>query len=516
MQCDPKISYQVIIDDISKDIFSWELTEIIEVTYIYKSIEKGNYFNVTLFQNFAWIAYKKDMDFEILGYTCEQKLQLKIELIDFYIGKIKNLWIENICNLNDKARLKLLIDTLKYVQNTLNMALDGLPFELEKAWHNHTLTDIEIQKRIENINDYETSNFGWNIHKNEEETIACYEYLRKRMKQMKSKEKQEELEYFTKKIEWYLPADYEYEYKDIPQLKKTDPILKTLIKRDDYVEIFNLIFSAYGLDQKAKVTQVSSIYDGETFLEIPDSDAYKEKTIASIFQLMMHEVMAHTVNLENTKRRLWNFRGANNLEKEEWLAMLLEELFQWNKIEYIGIVKSFPTLLLWEICTTEEFKKFLALSYPSVEPRFLRFKRNYPKNYTGVQHKDTTYTRGILKAVKYLENGWDLADLFLWKVSFEDIPALKKMSMLDPTQTQVYPLIITELLLLMIKNKGEASITFDHYIAYLEKKYHFHDMSFIEVEYRKPETKRVICDILKILAHYIPDLDEDRCMIAFY
>lgn len=131
------------------------------------------------------------------------------------------------------------------------------------------------------------------------------------------KKKAKELDYFLKKIEAILPKNYNYIRQNPLAQKELGKVFQTQIGRDDYVKIFNLVFEIYKLPQRAKVTGVSSIYDGEKFLEIPDRSLYKTKTLKSILQLMLHEIMAHTVNLENTKRRLGEFRGANNLEKEE-------------------------------------------------------------------------------------------------------------------------------------------------------------------------------------------------------
>lgn len=148
-------------------------------------------------------------------------------------------------------------------------------------------------------------------------------------------------------------------------------------------------------------------------------------------------------------------------------------------------------------------------------PSFLRYKRNYPKDMKGVQHKDTSYSRGILKAQKFLQDGGDMKDLFIGKVSFEDIPLLKKIPLLSEDTPQIAPLMIAEIIHYAVKNGGTFHIHQDAFIKHLAKKYKFRDIDSLEISYGSPHVKKRLCEILKILSKYISDIDENKCDILF-
>ncbi|MDA9129420.1 flavohemoglobin expression-modulating QEGLA motif protein, partial [Candidatus Gracilibacteria bacterium] len=441
-------------------------------------------------------------------------LESKISQIQYYKERATEISKNVSPNKGNRTRLEILQGALQYVENTLYMSLYGLVFELEKAGHEHGLTHEEVDLRVTKIEKLEQENFGGKICDNTQEMILCYESLQEQAL-FSNKKKAKELEYFLEKIKVLLPKDYRYRKRNPLAQKDLGKVFQTRIRRDDYVKMFNLVFEIYQLPQQAKISSVSSIYDGEHFLEIPDSQAYAHESLKSILQLMLHEIMAHTVNLENTKRRLGEFRGANNLEKEEGLAVLLESLFQGYKLEDISIMSSFPALLLGEICSTQDFQKYLSLSYKNMFPRFLRFKRNYPKDLKGVQHKDTSYSRGILKAQKFLLEGGDMKDLFIGKVNFEDISLLKNIPLLSEEKPQIAPLMIAEVIHYAVKNGGKLHIHQDAFIKHLAKKYKFRDIDSLKISYSDPHVKKRICEILHILSKYISDIDKDKCDILF-
>lgn len=506
----------IFIEQVNTHIFSWELTEIIEVTYIYKKVGKFEYFNLTLFHEFAGYKWSKKIDFLEVFTKTQFKLKEKISEISYYMKRCKKIAEGVKTDQGYRMRLNILLGTLKYVQNTLYMALYGLPFELEKAWYKHKLSKADIQTRVKNIEAREKENFGGKVFHNKKEVILCYEALQERRIRLRGKTKKaQELEYFIKKIEAYLPKNYTYKPQKPIWEKDIGKVFHTKIPREDYVKIFNLIFEIYKLPQRAKVTSASSIYDGEEFLEIPERSLYKEKSLKSILQLMLHEIMAHTVNLENTKRRLGEFRGANNLEKEEGLAVLLEKLFQGYTLDEIRIMPSLPVLLLGEICSTKDFKRYISLNYKNMYPTFLRYKRNYPKWKKWVQHKDTSYSRGILKAQKYLQKGGDIKDLFIGKVSFEDIPLLKKIPLLDENKEQVVPLLIAEVIYFTVKHSGKFHIHQDAFLKHLAKKYNFLDIDSLGISYSSPHVKKRLCKILEILGKHIKSIDPNKCDIVF-
>ena len=88
---------------------------------------------------------------------------------------------------------------------------------------------------------------------------------------------------------------------------------------------------------------------GITYLEIPRNDAHEFFTIERLLKLLTHEIESHYINAFNGKVLIWNFRGARNLPKEEWLAMFMEKIFHGYSYENIdNIVEYFFTMMSWE------------------------------------------------------------------------------------------------------------------------------------------------------------------------
>lgn len=65
--------------------------------------------------------------------------------------------------------------------------------------------------------------------------------------------------------------------------------------------------------------------------------------------------------------------------------------------------------------------------------------------YRGVQHKDVTYARGEKRVAEYILNGGHIHDLYIAKVSFEDIATVKALAENEKIPLK-YPLLIGELL----------------------------------------------------------------------
>jgi hypothetical protein len=498
-----QLEYDIFIEEINKNIFNWELVEIIEATYAYKKIPWGFFYNKTLFQDYWNFKYSKSLDLWEVYFCVWKKLQNKILQIDYYIEK--GIWVFSELKSN-KIRLKFLKKQLLFTKNSVEIALYWLPFEIEKAGFQ---LDGDFQKiHLQKLASLEKKNFWWSIKAQPCEVIKCYEFLKEKQ-QTKFKEQAEEIEFFLKKIEYYLPKDYEYIYKKKKKPKGFSAVFSIKIHQDDYMKIFDSVFELYGLPQRTLISNVGSIYDGEKFLEIPNKKTYEYKSIKYILSLLLHEVMAHTINLENTKKYLWNFRWSHNLEKEEGLAILLEKLFQWEKLENIDIIWSLPALLVWEICTNKDYKIYLSIFYKDSNKAYLRFKRNYSQKHKWVQHKDSTYSRWALKVKDLLLKGESFQDLFLWKVSFAELEYLKRIKNIKKDIKDIKPLFIAEMLSFIIHNsyKHKRIISIQDFIKYMDKKYSFIDTSYFEEIYSQKKNQKKIHTILSIFQKYVPDLE---------
>lgn len=513
-----------LINEANKFIFNGELTDIIEVTYAYKKLDNNTYFNATLFSNLVWINLQ-----EILFLFSESpnkkipflkkvwiqtygKLEEKIWIIDKYLS-----WLNVLKNLNesDTIRQELMLWSLHYARNTLEMALVWLPFELEKAWLQNNLLDNDVQAKVTRLETLELENFWWNIIENEAETVLAYEYLRDKFEEKKYElTPSEQWEYnklYLSEIEKYLPASYTYKYtkKNLDRSNKPKSDLNKKIHRSQYMPILKSVFEMLNLDFDVIVDERSSIYDWPTALHIPVSQKYDYLTVKRIIELIWHEIESHSTNLKTNEKIIWKFRSAWNLTKEEWLAMVVEGLLLGKTLNDIWISQHFPKVLMAELFSWEHLQRFLDLNN-KLEPdiwhewRHLRLKRNYPMNYKWWQHKDSTYGRGILEVIKYLQEGNDIRDLYLGKVSIKDIPKVKRLMELKWfTYDDInLPLFIWELVLFIferednnVNSRRKKGLSQSKFMDHLRNKYPFIDFSKIEIPVASFFIKRKIFDI---------------------
>ena len=80
-----------ILKEIDEHIFNGQLTDIIEVTYAYKKMPDNHYWNETLFGYFAGFRLDSSNDLEKVSKITENKLNVKIKLVDKYLTKISGL-----------------------------------------------------------------------------------------------------------------------------------------------------------------------------------------------------------------------------------------------------------------------------------------------------------------------------------------------------------------------------------------------------------------------------------------
>lgn len=516
----PISKLNLLIEDLNKLIFNWELTDIIEVTYAYKNFTENVYFNKTLFLDFLWLdiddiiidnkGFISNEFLNKISFDVQVKLNDKINLIDTYLSKLNLL--EDL-NEQDSIRLDLLIWSLNYVKNILKITLFWVPFELEKAWLKHDLSETEVQDRVFNIEKLELENFWWKIKDNPEELILSYEYLRdkfeKNNKLLSLDEKKIYKEYLNL-VEQDLPKDYSYHNRKKKVVFKNS-ILNKMISREKYIYIFKTVFDIIDLDFDVVEDERSSIYDGPNALHIPLLKEYDFLSIKRVIELVWHEIESHSVNLRNNYKLIWAFRWAKNLPKEEGLAIVVEQLLDGKKLDEITVPQHHSKVMIAEFITWNELIDFLTLDNKLnntkwVDSRFLRLKRNYPLNYVWWQHKDTSYGRWVIEVVNYLKDWKDIRDLYLWKVSIEDIPKVKRLMDIKGLSYNDLnlPLFIWELVLFLYEsedNNQNSRRKIDRnknsFMAYLKLKYPFIDFESIDINVEKFFVKSKVNDIIE-------------------
>lgn len=478
--------FDILLEEMNRDLFNKELSDIVEVTYAYADLWNWVFLNKTLFWTFLWKVYdgkdkqeEKRFWEEVSINIAENFTQTKAKLLHkkSLVIKYKESLQEFLKEKN--PRIQILLWTLDYLSNILDLTILWLPFEAQKAWVQYNFSGEEIEKRVNNLEEIEKKLFGWNISENEYEVQGSFEFLTKLFEKQKQKLTLEEQERFS----WYLQTlkqnfPYIIDTKEIlekdVQKKEKSEVLKQEISRENYVKILKLAMEIYGIEKPIIVEERSSIYDGEEYLGIPNSEAYKTLKTQRILELIQHEIETHYIIEKNNAQTLGKFRWAKNLPREEWLAMTAEAFLKWENLEDIEVWWAIPDLLMWEILLWEEYRDFHILLSKLKDTKnaswlFLRRKRNYPLNYRWVQHKDTSYNRWQHKIVDFIKWWWNVKDLYLWKVSFENLGKTKEIIESENIKI-IYPLLIWELLQYVILWKELQENEFWNFI---QKKYPF-------------------------------------------
>lgn len=508
--------FDKLLEKVNQHLFNQELADITEVTYAYADIWDGKVINKTLFWTFLWKAYKWEEKEEekvfwknvgeniqaIYGETLV-KLVFKRQQLQKYRQELLSIWTEN------NSRLQLLLWSLDYLDTILDLTLTWLPFEAEKAGLNHKISQKEAERRVKQLEEIEKKLFWWNVRKNKYEVRGSYNTLIELFEEKKETLTPEEQQRFLSYLQIlkgkfsFLSTDSKIWEKKAEKSEIPD-ILNQEILRESYVKIFEIIFEIYWINKEIKIEERSSIYDGEDYLGIPESDAYKTLKIQRILELIQHEVETHYIIEKNNSQTLGKFRGRDNLQREEWLAMIVEWFLNWKNLEDIEVSWSIPDLLMWEILSGKEYKDFLEMcaklkGTKDASGLFLRRKRNYPLNYPWVQHKDTSYNRGQHKIVEFVKKWGNIKDLYVWKVSFDDIEKTKKI--IDAENIKLmYPLLIWELLQYIVLWK---SLKENEFWQYIEGKYLFlnirQEIVNKTIERLTFSMKRKVVEILSLL-----------------
>lgn len=517
-------SFEGILKAVNEHLFNAELVDIIEVTYAYTDLWDGRVINKTLFWTFLWKTYQwKDKNEEkmfwervaqnIQGYHDETRVKLvfKKQQLHRYKQKLLSLWEQ------ENPRLQILLGSLDYLDGILDLTITGLPFEAQKAGLNYRFQPKEVQNRVKQLEEIEKKLFWWNVRKNKYEVRGSFEVVTKLFERQKTKLTPEEQERFS----WYLQTlqqsfpyitDSTQNDKNESKNSKTFDILSREISRQDYVKVLKLAMEIYWIEKPVIIEERSSIYDGEDYLGIPESDWYKTLKLTRVLQLIQHEIETHYIIEKNNSQTLWKFRGSWNLQREEWTAKVAEWTLQWKTLDSFWIQWALPDILFWEILSWDDYKDYLELfakmdrdkmtfwlALKDPKTTFLRRKRNYPLDYKWVQHKDTSYNRWERQVVNFLQNNWDVKDLYLWKVSFEDIGKTKEIVRGENIKL-MYPLLIWELLQYVILWK---ELKENEFWDYIEQKYPFlnirQEIATKSIERLTFSMKRKVVQILQLL-----------------
>lgn len=531
----------LIIQNINQDIFDekiwiWEkMWKIAEVTYSYSSKDKKTNediyinwelvnINYTLFCEIWWLDLKNFNSFSDEEKvekikTANNNLVKKIEEKKSKIKKaIKQLESINAENYEEKIKSEIYIKSLQEKINLLDYCLNWLVYELQKAWLEIILTKEEQKEIDRKQEELDKKLFWWKVSQNQEEINNIYRDIYKDFEKNKNKltkEEQERYKYFIEKVKALLWKNFEYKEIQEPQ-SLIEKYEKFMVWDDIYIDSFNsFIKIIWDLEHRVVQNQeVWSISDWPLLIEFPTKKEFKNLSLARILKLNAHEIEVHSITDFNNKNILWNLRWANSTEKDEWLAILMENILEyWNwlltKDEKTGkdifdldkfkLPKSIQTVLMWEILDNKDFLEFLQLkeklwlSKVSAKTSFLRAKRS---NNMWVQHKDTTYYRWLVKIVKEInifilsdwKNGINFYDLFIWKCDIEDTKKLTEIKNINYKK----PVFVSDAILFIL----EWGKTEEDFVNYLSNKYTFIDFSDKKIKAIMKSTKNKTSEIV--------------------
>ncbi len=405
-----------------KDFFSeWWRIDLFELTYAY-TIQNNRFFNRTLLSDYA----RCEMNDRWEKLITKTRIKLE-EDIDY-------LWslIEYLSKSTDRHAV-FYVKTLMYTKGIYEMIWWSVPFEVQKRYIDDNYDEYKLEECLQKVHILDREIFGQLVSERSREVSRSEAFLQRIYLENSDKLSSKEMKNYLK---------YVHRLRELPHYKEEiglmsmssscldDQLFDTLIYRDDYIDLFALVFDFYHLKVSIKIDERNSIYDGHDAMYIPNNDKYAFLPLRKVLNLIAHEVETHYIVLHNTDKLLWWIKWSHNLAREEWLATMQEFLLTWKELSDIDMSSNMPMILLWEILSWKEYLEFLSL-YRSLRwiqatwiDRLLRSKRGYPLRWIWVQHKDVAYSRWVYQVRTHLLNGGDFIDLFLGKVSFEDISLL--------------------------------------------------------------------------------------------
>lgn len=544
-----------VIKNITSQVFDekiwfWqEMRKIAEVTYSYTNKNPGTEetlninnkeinLNTTLFMS-LW-----ELDLEIfLKSNDEEKIKLikksskivkkkiekKLDEINKSMQEIRKLINNPIIKKQEILKLEILFDSLKEKKDLLSYCLNWLVYEEEKAWIEKNTTDEERKKIDLKQKKIDKKLFWWEIKENSQEVDLCLDYIIEKLEQNKSKLNDDEynrLLSYIEKAAKYSSKWYKYQKKERP-INQIENLKKYTLSQKDYILWFNLFIEAFSkMDFNVETNPfVKSISDWPRWFQIPTTDKFSKFTIPRFLLLNWHENETHNISEYNSQRIIWNIRWKDSTTKDEWVAILMENMLKyWNQIfkkdeeswknifdlKKLQLASNFPKILFWEILDNEEFLDFLELS-EKIDPdilspidRYFRVKRS---NCNWVQHKDTTYTRWLFVAANEVNNfilsDWkewiDFYSLFNAKVGFQDIKKVNEIKEEENIET-IKPMFLSDIIYFSITSRlsWDFEINTKNLIKYLSDKYPILDFTEDMIKNISKETLKSISWIISL------------------
>ncbi len=290
--------------------------------------------------------------------------------------------------------------------------------------------NINLKKNLENLKNIKIpkSDLSWIYKIKKDELINKIKFLEAFEKQdVKKMNKYSVLLYWdiikanleysknliSNKWELYEEKDFIY-FEEITQLVK------------EYNKLYNLNLKV----EEKNIVSRFTIIQSEVLLVKYNAIIWKKEIKA----IMAHEIEAHhlrRINSKKQKLKIFYYWTAKYINTEEWLATYNQDFFLDKNDEkyyfnaeryyFIDYAKnhSYTDLL-------EELKKYYNADYSKIFDMILRFKRwikNVKSNYCYT--KDLIYIDWHLEILDFINNWWDLKELYFWKIWVKDLEEIR-------------------------------------------------------------------------------------------
>lgn len=535
------------------------MRKIAEVTYSYNSDFENRNINTTLFCSLWWLDLSKfwnyvlrTQDQKILEAKdiLKEKINKKSKSIQRYIKKLENILKDETISIKreEKYKIDIIINALIEKKDLLLYCLNWIPYELQKAGIN--LTQIEENREIidkkQKVLDKKL--FWWDIKENTEEVILCYKHLVNNFNdKIFSAEEKDRYKYFLSKIEEYLPEWYQF-VKGKKLVNYTEKYNKIKVSDTDYLLWFNLSIEAqwWLFHTVEKNKNAKSISDWPMWIQFPTTDKFKYINLDRFLILNSHEIEVHNITEHNNSQILWNIRWVWSTQKDEWLAILMENFLQygnqllkidnetWKQIinlDILPIKVAFTYILMWELLTNKELEEFLKLNEKNekdtieLKSRFDRLKRSNLSDFM-TQKKDTTYIRWLFKAANIINENilseWKkwltVKDLFLWKIWFNETKKFKYIK--EQKQKEVknlnilHPIFISDAIMYSTElRKKKQKIEMYWFLNYLKEKYPLFDFEKESIDILTIKTKKQVSWLINLTEKQIDNHNSKKISI---
>ncbi len=521
---------QLLESIFDEEIWAWkELWKAAEITYSYDTSQilngKNICINTTLFEKCGWLDIENFWNKTDTQKTVELKnaYQNAHNIITQKIHDIQS-WKETLAN-NTNSQSLYGYQALEEKEKLMLYTLGALVFEWEKAWLSSILT--HPKKQAQTQDELNTQVFGEKISSSKEETKYTLTHTQEKLKKYGTERLSEkEISRYTKYL--HTLGIYKWKKIKIPSLsipeEINDSFLNAKINKEDIINLSNMGMDIIGLnsEQKAVIdSYAESMSDGPEGLKIPTT--FPQIQIRHLLKnLFNHEIDTHSVTEHNNQQIIGNTRWAGSLEKDEWLAMLMENMFIYGEqictrdpktgktiinIEILDPRIYMITTLGWEKLSWDDLDDFLEITKKLygdslwAEERKRRIFRWTNEAHMSPQLKDASYIRWMRKAGEqinsYILSDWnewiDFYELFGGKFWFKNIELFRKIKSEKQSNNIIQPFFLADMMYFLlqkniislhdIKNKKISKIKniSSDFFEFLQKKYPFLDF-WIEVQ----------------------------------